>query len=512
MPRLAIFLLGPPRLELDDATVRLDRRKAFALLAYLAVTAQSHRRDSLVNLLWPDLDTARGHAALRRTLHSLTNALGAGWLDTGRDEIGLILGATPATPSGRYLWVDVAQFHLHLAACTSHGHPPAHECPACVTHLAEAVALARGEFLSGFGLKDSFNFDDWLLFQSEALRRELVDALDRLVFWHSAQREFEPALAYARRRLALDPLDEQAHRQLMCLFAWSGRRSAALHQFDECVDVLRDQLGLPPQDETRRLRDDIQAGRPPALPTALDAFAEPAPVFKVNREVERPVFVARERELEQLEDFLEVAIAGQGHVVLVTGEAGSGKSALIQEFAWRAQAAHPDLVFAVGHGNAQTGAGDPYLPFREILALMTGDVAAQQAAGAMTREQAGRLRRLLPLAVQALIKAGPDLVDLFVAGEALLERSRAVRPWPAGVMPLSRLEEQAARRPDLAGAIRIQQSALFEQYTPSYIGGLKGNDAIRKDFITTAGILGSYNTGKIGPGHCDEDGLSSKTD
>jgi predicted ATPase len=83
----------------------------------------------------------------------------------------------------------------------------------------------------------------------------------------------------------------------------------------------------------------------------------------------------------------------------------------------------------------------------------------------MTREQAGRLRHLLPLAVQALVKVGPDLIDLFVPGEALLERARMVRPWPAESVPLSRLEELAARRPDLAGALHLQQGALFEQYT-----------------------------------------------
>ena len=83
---------------------------------------------------------------------------------------------------------------------------------------------------------------------------------------------------------------------------------------------------------------------------------------------------------------------------------------MIQEFAQRAEVAHPNLVTAGGHGNAHTGVGDPYLPFREILGLLTGDVEAQWAAGAMTREQARRLWHLLPLAVQALVKTGPDLI------------------------------------------------------------------------------------------------------
>ena len=74
---LALYLLGPPRIERDGVPVKLDRRKAIALVAYLAVTGQSHRRDSLVNLLWPEYDSSRGRAALRRTLYALRDTLGS---------------------------------------------------------------------------------------------------------------------------------------------------------------------------------------------------------------------------------------------------------------------------------------------------------------------------------------------------------------------------------------------------------------------------------------------------
>ena len=80
------------------------------------------------------------------------------------------------------------------------------------------MALVRGDLLSGFSLKDSLTFDDWQLFQTEALRRELADALRRLVRWHTGQRDLEQAINYAARGLALDPLDEAAHHQLMRLW------------------------------------------------------------------------------------------------------------------------------------------------------------------------------------------------------------------------------------------------------------------------------------------------------
>lgn len=96
--------------------------------------------------------------------------------------------------------------------------------------------------------------------------------------------------------------------------------------------------------------------------------------------MERSAFVARTRELEQLHSFLARTLAGQGQVAFVVGEAGSGKTALVTEFARQAQEAHGDpstgsgqaLVVTIGNCNAQTGIGDPYLLFREILAHLTG--------------------------------------------------------------------------------------------------------------------------------------------
>jgi DNA-binding SARP family transcriptional activator len=458
--------------------IEVDTRKAIALLAYLAVTGESHRRSSLVNLLWPDYDRTRGRAALRRTLYALRKALAGAWLQVDREEIGLDLTAD--------VWVDVTQFRRHLAACEIHAHPPADTCPACIAALTDAVALFRGEFLRGFGLRDSYNFDDWQLFQAEGLRRDLAGALGRLIRWHSSQREFEVAIGYARRQLALDPLDEKAHCELMQLYVWSGQRSAALRQYEECERVLLDQLDLPPQEMTTELYEAIREGHAPPPPAgehlrpsperrkeaalspvdrAPDLFPDLPFFLAEEKPVERPVFVARERELTRLDGFLEAALAGKGQVVFVTGDAGSGKTALMQEFGLRAQAAQADLVVAWGHGNAHTGIGDPYLPFREVLGLLSGDVEAQWAAGAMTWEQACRLWRLLPLTTRALVEAGPDLVDRFVPGGSLVKRARAFTTWPIEPVWRTQLEKLAARAATTANDPNLQQNALFEQFT-----------------------------------------------
>jgi predicted ATPase len=232
---------------------------------------------------------------------------------------------------------------------------------------------------------------------------------------------------------------------------------------------LAEELGVEPAQETTRLYEQIRNGKLKALvPSSApppDLSARP-PLFLEEEppQVERSVFVARQRELAQLDGFLDLALGGQGRVVFVTGEAGSGKTALVQEFTRRAQEAHADLIVASGNCNAYTGIGDPYLPFRGILELLTGDVEARWAAGAMTREHTRRLWHTLPLAAQALVEAGPDLIDTFVPRAALLERAMVYAPGRADW--LTCLDELVERRPTtVSSAPGPQQSDLFKQYT-----------------------------------------------
>jgi tetratricopeptide (TPR) repeat protein len=175
--------------------------------------------------------------------------------------------------------------------------------------------------------------------------------------------------------------------------------------------------------------------------------------------LEQP-FVGRERELAQLDAFLARALAGQGQVCFLVGEAGSGKTALVGEFARRAQEAQDELVVAVGQGDAQTGAGDAYLPFREVLQQLTGDVEGKLGQGAITQENAGRLRKMLRFSGQALVELGPDLVGIFVPGGGLLLRAGAFVAEKVGW--LDKLEKVLGRSKPAAD---LQQDHILEQYT-----------------------------------------------
>lgn len=133
-------------------------------------------------------------------------------------------------------------------------------------------------------------------------------------------------------------------------------------------------------------------------------------------------FVAREEELKRLRRFYGQALNGEATVCLVSGEPGAGKTALVEHFAAKLQDQDPDVVVLRGDCDAQTGAGDPYLPFREILTQLTGDIDEEVERGRMSTENASRLRRLADVTAEVVIEHGPDLIDLFIPGGSLVAR------------------------------------------------------------------------------------------
>jgi adenylate cyclase len=184
--------------------------------------------------------------------------------------------------------------------------------------------------------------------------------------------------------------------------------------------------------------------------------------IKERSEMQEQIFVGRQGEIEELTGHLEKSLTGQGQVCFITGQAGSGKTALVRQFMQQALAADPELVVAVGSGNAQIGVGDPYLPFREALAMLTGDAAAQQSVGRIAPESAKHLRTVLLRSVQILVEVAPDLIGIFVPGATLLGTVGKAVVEKAGWM--DQLDELAKRKVG-AGDPVTEQSRIFEQYT-----------------------------------------------
>lgn len=377
MAKLAVFLFGAPRADVDGAPVRVDTRKAFALLAYLAVTGRPHTREEFAALFWPDYDETRGRRALRRTLSALRTALGGGWLAAGRDEVLL---------EREDLDIDVTRFHQELV-CPSRAHPSNSTCPACRPRLERAVDIATGEFMSGFSLRDAPAFDDWQTLQAEELRRELAGALETLSGDLFAAGDPETGAGYARRWLALDPLHEPAHRALMGLYARTGRRSAAIRQYRKCVRTLDEELGVAPLQETSELYREILNGTLGSEPARRVAGVGPPSAAAPSSDGTLLPFVGRDAEWALAEPAIRRGLTG-GHLLLIEGEAGVGKTRLAQE-----------LSGAAGKGarivRARAHAGEEHLPYALVASVLRDlTAAAPRAIDALPdawREQAARV-------------------------------------------------------------------------------------------------------------------------
>jgi DNA-binding SARP family transcriptional activator len=187
MTELRLALLGPPVVLRDGLAVTFDTRKAVALLALLAVTGREHSREQLADLLWPEADSAKGRASLRRTLSVTAAAMGAG-LTISRAAVTLELAAVQ---------VDVREFEALIARADAKS-------------LEQAVHLYRDDFLSGFVLRGCPDFEEWQASVSEGLRQALARGLQRLV---GARHRARPALAAARSAARARPSgDHQAAR------------------------------------------------------------------------------------------------------------------------------------------------------------------------------------------------------------------------------------------------------------------------------------------------------------
>ncbi len=384
MGPLTITLLGglEARLGSEGPPVALAKRKAQALLAYLAVSgAQPRQREELATLLWGNAADADARNSLRQTIFLIRRALpGAGvdYLVVRRDSLAL----DPAN-----VRVDVARFERRVIEGTPES-------------LAAAVDLYHGDFLQGFGL-DEPGFEDWMTAERERLRGVMRGALARLLARHTEDGHVDLALEVGRRLLALDPLDEPTHRALMRLSARQGRHAAAQRQYQLCVSVLERELGVEPDAETRALFR--------SLVRARGASAVSMAVVSEGHDVETPL-IGRDEERRRLE---EAMAAGERGVVAILGDAGIGKTRLVRELAGIAAAGGVRVIVGRCHD------AERILPFRPwVEALRAGGLASDPAAVAhLAPVWRAELARLFPESAPdaAPASAADNVLQLFEA-------------------------------------------------------------------------------------------------
>lgn len=205
----------------------------------------------------------------------------------------------------------------------------------------------------------------------------------------------------------------------------------------------------------------------PKLSPLYDEIPRQVPAFLVEdlesdkKIQERPVFVAREKELAWLKEHLDTALGGNGKVLFIAGGPGRGKTALLDVFSRLAVEEHPNLLTARGSCHAYSGVGDPYVPFREAMGMLTGDLEPHWAAGRISTPCARYAWDSLSATLKALLDHGPHLPGIFVDPKALM--SRAVSADIDDSALLDELHTAINRQTDRAEG--LDQSYLFEQYT-----------------------------------------------
>jgi predicted ATPase/DNA-binding SARP family transcriptional activator len=313
--RLALHLLGPPGLELNNTPVAADRRKTLALLAYLAVNRWQHHRDHISAMLWPDYDQSRAYTNLRHILWEVQQVIGEGWVAAGRDTIGLIADDHSLSQAGRTIWVDVARFKYLITQSRAQ-----EDVSLRISLLSDAVKLYRNHFLTGFSLKDAPSFNEWTIAESDDLCHQFASVLTMLTDDHCSLGQAEIAIPYGRRLIALDPLNEASHRQLMHVYIQAGKSNAALKQYQICEQILRRELGVDPQTETRALYKQIRKGEIKLIQPIKQKGVSSSPH---NLPFQISTFIGREKELDDIANLI-----ANNRLVTLVGTGGIGKTRL----------------------------------------------------------------------------------------------------------------------------------------------------------------------------------------
>lgn len=354
-PTLRLCWLGHPRIELSGGQVRLETRKTTALLAYLSLIEHPQSREKLAMLFWPEFDQSRAPANLRRAIASLHASLPGDWLESERDTLGL---------SSTSVWIDVLVARRLVEGVKDHPHELDEPCAECLQPLQEAVELFQGEFLEGFNLPDCAEFDDWQTVQRENLRLELGWLLERSAWAHAAAGRWEEALRPARRWLLQDRMHEPAQALLMRILALSGRRSAAIRQYEEYAEALHEEFGQEPEEATRELYNRILSREigPRAKGPAKKSTGEERAQHRSSSQMRASVgllgtklsipplregIVRRGRLMQLLEQGLRRGL------ILVSAPAGFGKTTILTELAAHSQASIAWLSLDEGDNDPQ---------------------------------------------------------------------------------------------------------------------------------------------------------------
>lgn len=270
---LEVRLLGQFEVRLNGEPVELPSRPAQSLLAYLILRAgTSHRREKLAGLIWPDSDEANARSNLRHALWRIRKAIGEGYL--AADKLSITFDAASEH------WLDASIAEKGDAEHQS------------LDDLISMASIYGGELLPGF-------YDDWTVLDRERLRAVFEQRMNSLLSRLVNDERWPLVLEWSERWIALGHVSEPAYRALMLACAGLGDTSGVVTAYNRCCQVLGDDLGVEPSDQTRTMYEWLSKGGKPPPPDWVGA--EPAKRESDAVAVHRLLKLWREQGLEVLE-------------------------------------------------------------------------------------------------------------------------------------------------------------------------------------------------------------------
>jgi predicted ATPase/DNA-binding SARP family transcriptional activator/DNA-binding CsgD family transcriptional regulator len=343
-----IRLLGGFSVSVGTRVIRQEewRSKKAATLVKLLALAPGHgmHREQVMDLLWPDSATRAASNNLRQVVYGARKVLDPAssscesYLSLKDEHIILC-------PEGR-LWLDVDAFEGAAATARRSKDPATYR---------SAIELYAGELLP------EDRYEEWAEGRRVELRQLYLALLIELAGLYEESGEYERGIEALRKATSEDPTLEEAHTSLMRLHALLGRPERAVAQYERLRDALQGGLGTRPTEATRRLRDEIAAGRLMPRPPAGPAQPVPSDGAKHNLPAPMTSFVGREREMVEIKRALAMT-----RLLTLTGAGGTGKTRLALEVARDLVGAYPDGVWLV-----------------ELAPLSDGALVPQTVAGAL---------------------------------------------------------------------------------------------------------------------------------
>jgi predicted ATPase/DNA-binding SARP family transcriptional activator len=304
---LQLQLLGEFRLTAGEQLITtVNTMRIQTLLAYLALhRGAPQSRQQLAYLFWPDSNDSQARTNLRNALFQLRNAL------PNADDFLQVETQTILWRRDALFQLDVADFEQ---ACD--------RAQQAATGAVQRAALEQAIQSYGGALLPGC-YDDWLLQERERLLQRYLATLEQLIALLESQQDYRTAIDYAQRLLQQDPLRETTYSKLMQLYALTGDRAAALRVYHTCSTTLARELGVDPDPQTRSVYEHLLNLETPPPTGARMRDASP--------------LVGRQQAWDQLQESWRHAVRGHPTFVVVAGEAGIGKTRLVEELVEWAQ-------------------------------------------------------------------------------------------------------------------------------------------------------------------------------